>query len=406
MMKKMKQVKTRSLRIQRKRYGYCLTGLFLTVAILTGCGSSSKSMYNEMAYDAGGYAASNDNAAATAESAMLYESAAGEKGYYEETFVQENAAAPETAPETEPEENQADGRKLIKTVDLYAETEQYDMLLVGLEAQIAELGGYVEYQYQYNGSSYSNYDETRNAHLSVRIPAKRLDEFVRKVGEQCNITNKEERVEDVTLQYVDLESRKKALVIEQDRLLELLEKAETVEDIITIEQRLSEVRYELENMESQLRTLNNRIDYSTINIDIREVKRLTPTEEKSAWDKMKNGFTRSIYRIGDGMKNGFIWFVINIPYFVIWILVIVVILVIVRTIIKKEERKKADREQQERLRQEAQREQQERLWQEAQRKQQEQFQREQRENSRNDFSGNKEDNRNSSGGKAEEPKPE
>ena len=95
--------------------------------------------------------------------------------------------------------------------------------------------------------------------MTARIPAKRLDEFVQRVGEQSNITNKEERVEDVTLQYVDLESRKKALATEQDRLLELLEKAESVEDIISIEARLSDVRYELESMESQLRTLNNQI---------------------------------------------------------------------------------------------------------------------------------------------------
>ena len=68
----------------------------------------------------------------------------------------------------------------------------------------------------------------------------------------------------MTLQYVDLESHKKALTTEQDRLIELMEQAETVEDIITIEGRLSEVRYQLESMESQLRTYDNKIDYSTV----------------------------------------------------------------------------------------------------------------------------------------------
>lgn len=339
-------------RIGKKRTGLCLTGLLLA-ALLTGCGSSggSKNMYMEEAYDAGGtgYAAA-DNAAA--EEYGLYDSAA--KMEYETATTAE--AVPQEMPEYSEDIMQTDDRKLIRTVDLYAETENYDSLLVDLEAQIAELGGYIEYQYQYNGSSYSGYNETRNANLSVRIPAKRLDEFVRRVGEQSNITDREERVEDVTLQYIDLESRKKALVIEQDRLLELLEQAETVEDIIVIEQRLSEVRYELENMESQLRTLNNQIDYSTVNINIREVRRLTPVEEKTAWDKMKNGFVESIYRIGDDIEDGFIGFVINIPYLLIWVVIIGIAFFIVRHILRKRKQQKAAKEQE---------------WQEAQQKQQE-----------------------------------
>lgn len=393
MKKKMNRAKTKLFPNAGKGLILRLFGLLLASAVLTGCGGSGKSMNAETAYDAGGYATADT--AATEE--IMLSGGAGEMEYYEEGFQEAKAADTEPASETTLEENPSDGRKLIKTVDLYAETEQYDALLANLETQIAELGGYVEYQYQYNGSSYSNYDETRNAHLSVRIPAKRLDEFVQKVGEQSNITNKEERVEDVTLQYVDLESRKKALVIEQDRLLELLEKAETVEDIITIEQRLSEVRYELENMESQLRTLNNRIDYSTINIDIREVKRLTPTEEKSAWDRMRNGFAGSLYHVGEGIRNGFIWFVINIPYFMIWLLIIAVIFIIVRVIIKKEARKSAGKKQQEQRWREGQREQQERFEREQreqrerfereQREQQERFQREQREPARHEIQG-------------------
>lgn len=349
-------------KMNKKKTGLCLTSLLLAAALLTGCGSSGSKSMNEMAYDAGGAAyATADTAAAVdnaaAEEYGLYDSAA-EAEYKEVTTAE---AAPQEMPELSEETVQADERKLIKTVDLYAETENYDALLAGLETQIAEFGGYIEYQYQYNGSSYSGYNETRSANLSVRIPAKRLDEFVRRVGEQSNITNKEERVEDVTLRYVDLESRKKALTIEQDRLLDLLEQAETVEDIIAIEQRLSEVRYELENMESQLRTLNNQIDYSTININIQEVKRLTPVEERSAWDKMKNGFVESIYRIGDDIEDGFIGFVINIPYLLIWIVIIGVAFVIVRFVIKRRKRRKAAKEQHEQAWREAQQKQQEML---------------------------------------------
>lgn len=310
----------------------------ITGVIMGGCGSSGNTSKYEMTADtaAGAY----------------YSNSATQAAYAEEDMemlmdVAMDAAAPESAEVSYEQESgevsegnvPTSDRKLIKTVELSAETENYNTLLANLEKQVTELGGYIEYQYQYNGSLYSPYDENRSANMTIRIPAARLDEFVAKVGEQTNITNKQERVEDVTLQYVDLESRKKALSTEQDRLLELLEKAETVEDIITIEQRLSEVRYQLENMESQLRTLNNQINYSTINLYIQEVKRLTPTEEKSAWDKMKNGFIESIYRIGDSFKNGFIGFVVNIPYLVIWLIVLGVVFVICRLIFKKIKKK-------------------------------------------------------------------
>lgn len=315
--------------MKRRRIGIAAEILALTVFI-TGCGSVGyDSVKNDsIAYDNGGYYTGAQYTSAVTEEAIEVEYEAG--GYAEEPSVEM------------PKENvQQSQRKLIKTVDLNVETESYDTLVAGLESQIVELGGYIEYQYQYNGSGYSNYQETRYANMQVRIPVNRLEEFIVRVGEQSNITNKEERVEDVTLRYVDLESHKNALVTEQERLLDLLTVAETVEDIITIEQRLSDVRYQLESMESQLRTLDNQIDYSTINLSIREVKRLTPTQEKTVWDKIKNGFSESIYNVGHGMMNFFIWFVVSIPYIVIWAVVIFVAFLIIKVILKKKKLKKS-----------------------------------------------------------------
>lgn len=321
-----------------KKIGTALT--IITCVVLSGCGNSkgitsSLSEENGYAYDAGGSAYATEDIAIYEE----YDSAS----YTTDTAVADAAEAP-AAQESQTElllenQNAKQQRKLIKTVDLSVETEDYDSLLGTLEKQIAALGGYIEYQYQYNGSIYSDYQTTRDSQMKIRIPVECLDEFVVKVGEWTNITNKEERVEDVTLRYVDLESHKKALLTEQERLLELLEQAESVEDIIAIEQRLSDVRYELESMESQLRTLDNQIDYSTINLNIQEVRRLTPTEEKSAWDKMKNGFVRTIYQIGDDVEYGFIWFVINIPYFIIWIIIILIVFFVIRAFLRRRKRK-------------------------------------------------------------------
>lgn len=299
----------------------------IMVSVITGCGSNG-GKYSDIA-------TTNDTAAAVATESYadaggygVYEVA---EQYYAEDAVEYEESGMTQGAELSEEAAQTSERKLIRTVDLYTETEQYDDLLATLEVQIASLGGYVEYRYQYNGNVYDTYAYSRrNSTLTVRIPSDRLDEFINRVGESSNIVNKEERVEDVTLRYVDLESHRNALTTEQERLLELLEQAETVEDLITIESRLSQVRYELESMESQLRTLMNQVSYSTVYLSIQEVQRLSPTEEVTIWGRMRQGLSDSFYNLGMGFQNGFVGFVINLPYIVLWLIGIVILFFVCR----------------------------------------------------------------------------
>ena len=121
-------------------------------------------------------------------------------------------------------------QKLIRKIWLNAETEDMDTLLTKVEERIAQLGGYVEGRQVRNGSAYSG-KRYRYGDLTVRIPAENLDSFVTDVSQASNITETRETTDDVTLSYVEHESQVKALEIEQARLLELLAKAETMEDI-------------------------------------------------------------------------------------------------------------------------------------------------------------------------------
>lgn len=240
------------------------------------------------------------------------------------------------------------GRKLIKNVNLNVETEQFDVLVPGLENRIAALGGYIEDMSSYSRNDHysSDYVGTRYlryASMTVRIPKQNLDAFLDEVGEQSNIVSRSENVTDVTLQYVDLESHKKALTTEQSRLLQLMEQAESVEDIITIESRLSEVRYQLESMESQLRTYDNKIDYSTVYLYIDEVERYTPTEEVTTGERIRTGFMDSLRGVGRGIGNFAIWFVVNLPYLAVWAVIIIVIVLIVRLIIKAAAKRRTKR---------------------------------------------------------------
>lgn len=326
--------------MKKKQFIRTLVITGMMAAALSGCGSAgdgastaapaSKSAYDTAAgYDGGSYANSNAGFAEIAEEAVEPEEAYDEAA--EVTDVQE-------------EGNQAKdalaGRKLIKNVNLSVETEQFDVLVPNLEKQVTALGGYIEDMSSYNrndhySSDYVGTKYLRYASMTVRIPKENLDTFLNAVGEQSNIISRSENVTDVTLQYVDLESRKKALATEQDRLIELLEQAETVEDIITIESRLSEVRYQLENMESQLRTFDNKIDYSTVYLSIDEVERYTPTEEVGTGQRIRDGFVDSLKGVGRGISNFAIWFVVNLPYLVVWAGVIIVILLLFRLVSRR-----------------------------------------------------------------------
>lgn len=300
----------------------------VAAALLTACGSSAK--------DGAGGAAS-----------VTYESASDAGGFYAEAVAEEVAEAAEYDEAAGYEEGGVDvpqdalaGRKLIKNVNLNAETEQFDEFLPQLTQRVGVLGGYIEEMSSYSrnetySSDYRGTKYLRYANITARIPKDSLDAFLEEVGEKVNVVSRSESVTDVTLQYVDLESHKKALTTEQDRLIELLGQAETVEDIIAIEGRLSEVRYQIESMESQLRTFDNQIDYSTVYLYIDEVERYSPPAEATVFQRIQRGFINSLWGIGRDASDCAIWFLINIPYIVVWVVIVIVAALVVRKVYKR-----------------------------------------------------------------------
>lgn len=314
------------------RKGQVVLSMVLFAALFTACGSSGSLSYTgDATKNAESYAAV-DTAAPAAEYEYAEEYDGGAGMTYDMTTYQEEGTQGQEAMEVTEAATQ---RKLIKTVDINTETEQFDILVPALQAQVEQLGGYIEEISIYKNSSYS-YDgrteDLRGASITARVPQEDLDSFLAKVGEQSNVISQSERVEDVTLQYVDLDSHKRVLVSEQERLIELLEQAETVEDLIAIESRLAEVRYQIESMESQLRTYDNKIDYSTVYLGIREVKKYTPPQDITVWQEIVNGFINSLENIGHGIRNFCIGFVINIPYLVLWAAIIIAAVLIIRKI--------------------------------------------------------------------------
>ena len=210
-----------------------------------------------------------------------------------------------------------ENRKWIITVYMDAETEDLDAAIAGIDEHIAELGGYVEDQNVYNGSSYSA-RRYRNASLTVRIPAEKVDAFTEEVAGIANVISKEKNLEDITLTYTATESRMKALQTEEARLLELLAEAENMSDLLEIEARLTDVRYELEKVTSQLRLYNNQVDFATVHLNLNEVQEYTPVEEPTFLERIRTTFSDALEGLGDGIVNITVFLVGNSPYLLVY----------------------------------------------------------------------------------------
>lgn len=292
---------------KRKTLNMILLAMLLSVS-LTACGSSN-GVYSDSIME------SNKEMASGSASDLYYDDD------YESEWNDGEAGTNN--------ESVSSNRKLIKTVDLSAETYEFDELVSTVEQKVMSLGGYME-----NASIHTRYDDLKYGDFVIRIPVNKLDRFVTEFSAISNITDKDTSQKDVTLSYVDLESHKAALEAEEKSLLNLLENAASIEDIIALQSRLTDVRYQIESMESQLRTMDNLIEYATINLYISEVETYTPTEEPGMGERISTGFKNSIDEVVDGFKNLIVFIVVNSPFFVILAVVVLVLALVIRWIVK------------------------------------------------------------------------
>ena len=265
----------------------------LFVCLYTGCGG-------------GGGGAVQDSAAEAP--MMMEENALAAKGTESQTVLPEN-------------------RKWVITSDVRAETENLDQLLPSVMEQITGLQGYVEDQHIYNGSGTNKH---RSVELTVRIPAQQADSFLNSLQEQSNVVYSSKNLQDITLQYVDTESRMQALKAEETRLLELMEKAETMSDLLEIEERLTDVRYEIENVTSRLRTYDNHVNYATIHLSIEEVREYTPVEEPGFLERISTGFMHNLRSVGQDIVDFVVLIIVSLPYLVVWIAVGLAVYFVIR----------------------------------------------------------------------------
>lgn len=305
-----------------KRFSLCaLCGTILTISTLfalcyTGCSKSN---------------GDNVTNAASSSSVAMQSSIAAEAGGYDEITATETAAKENGAFE-EAEYSQ----KLTKTVRATLETKEYASLLKELETLLQQQGGYVTFSSMENqtgsGPSYANY--------TMKIPQEKLDGFLESLSTLGNISSMETQVEDITSPYYDTKTRLDSLAQQEQRLLELLDQTEDLQQILEIEDKLSYVRSDIEYLNSILKTYENQVTYSTVELAVWEVIEYSEKEslQSSLWEDVKSSFSSSLSTMGSLMHGFVVVIVFLLPYLLIAGVIIFIIILILRSSKKKKEK--------------------------------------------------------------------
>ena len=287
----------------------------------SACGStqSSDSAMRQESAVSSGYAPAPAQMNAEAPMAM---NAAYDMAYEEGGFGRATSAKAESGAEGGSEAPEENPEKIIYSGDATVETTEFDKSIADLEAMIEREGGFIQSS-SVNGSNYYDsargYTSRRSASYTVRVPSGKFSDIMSRLSTFGNVPYTYTYTENVTAQYYDVQARLQALQAQETRLVEMMKIAETVEDIITIEDKLTDVRYRIDSLQSSLNNWDRRVAYSTLNITVKEVQVYTPEKltKISYGEELWRAFTDALRNAGQFFKDLLVFLVSAIPTLVI-----------------------------------------------------------------------------------------
>lgn len=234
--------------------------------------------------------------------------------------------------------------KIIYTGYVSLETLDFDKTMTALQQLITDCGGFVQSSNVTGGDYNSIYGGTavsRTADYTIRIPVDKFESVTDSLKNLGNVVSSSTNADNITMQYTDTKSRLDAYQTEETRLLELLAKASTVEDMLAIETRLSDVRYNIESLTSQLKNWDSEVSYSTLTLSVREVALYSKDNSAtvSYGEQIKQTFSHSLYALGSFFKDLLKFIVAIFPALVVLGVITVIVLLIVRAANKKKKSK-------------------------------------------------------------------
>ena len=225
--------------------------------------------------------------------------------------------------------------KLIRRANLTVQTTEFEKAVAALEELVVRLGGYYE-NAEIRSGSYYNQNSSRSGNYTIRIPAAAYNEFMTQVDGSGYLARKNESSEDVGEIYYDIETRLKTQRTKQQRLLELLKKAQSMEDIIALENALTEVEYHIEQYSSDLNRYDGLVSFATIHISLDEMIKIVdePGEKAGLFTRMKAGVVSSATGLVDGTQDLLVWVSYNLFGLMVFAAAVVAGVVVGRRYIK------------------------------------------------------------------------
>ena len=308
--------------------------IFSILMLLSLCACGAKSANSALRED---YYVSSPAEAPMPEPEMAADEAGG-------GFAMNGMKAEDAPSADEPQKDTLQPEKIIYSADATVETTEFEQTLEKLQALVQQYGGFIESS-SINGSNYYSqargYSNSRSAYYTIRIPSARFTDLMGSLSTLGNVPYTHSYTENITARYYDVQARLTAYQTQEQRLLEMMEKAETVSDIIVIEDRLTELRYQIESLQSSLNNWDRQVNYSTVNVNVSEVTVYTPEATLTYGQRLGLAVRNGLKGTAEFFSEFLLWFLEALPALVILAALIVLVIVIVRKTRKKRRARKA-----------------------------------------------------------------
>lgn len=212
-------------------------------------------------------------------------------------------------------------RLVIKTANMAIQVASVRETEAAIRARAAELGGYIVQ------SESHGIDEDLSMNIVFRVPVNRFEDALSGLqGMAKKVLSSTVGGEDVTEEYVDLESRRKTLEATRDRLLDLLTKAATVEDTIKLNESITEYQTQLDQIAGRVKYLSQSAAMSTITVGVTPVPALSPITPAEGWQPLNiaRDSLRGLLEFGQGLATLGIVLLVWSPVWLVLGLVVVV----------------------------------------------------------------------------------
>lgn len=207
-------------------------------------------------------------------------------------------------------------RKVIYNASLLMQVKNLPDVQDKIRDLAGQMGGYIVDQRLYEDTK-----ERQEGYLTVRVPQQQFQAFLSKVKPLgMKVENQSISGQDVTEEYVDLQSRLKSKKLTEKRLMQFMNEAKDTKTLLEISNELSKVQEEIEGLEGKIKYIDNQVDLSTVTINLYENKVVVPGLENNqlnTWEKTKKQFMKSINFLVSFLSWLVVFVIGNLPVFVL-----------------------------------------------------------------------------------------